>query len=415
MSPRSRVRIPCCQRMECHTRTSPTRERGLTFRSLRSPRLRVGLVCVMFFVSPCVVRAADPKPISDGFQQVEKMSDLERGRVQRNLAEFQKLTAEQQAHYRDLHVKLEENKTTGGSLSSLLQEYSAWLTTLTPSQRDDLNKETVPAKKLALVRQFKEAQEYRPEPTPNEPHDAPLADLRNIRQRMMPFGGPLLSRPELAAVMKVIAKDAGLDSEKTDNGSAPKYYRELLKGSIEKTPGDPRDWPSPDLQRKIEQAVDRSDLRSLINRRPETKREMLIRVLLGSISNLAFEELKPSFPTEQDKQKVLESLDREERERITRMPREEGDRQLAMLHFKSRGDDVPKRMNEFLRQMQQLSTELGVPIRPPLPPGGDGPRPGPFPARDGMSEGPEGGRPGDRFRKGSGPDRPRRNENEEPR
>ena len=365
-----------------------------------------------------MARAADPKPVSDGFRQIEQMSDLERQRLQRNLAEFKQLTPEQQAHYRDLHLKLEENKSTGGSLSSLLQEYSAWLTTLTPSQRDDLNKETNPANKLALVRQFKEAQEYHPEPTPNETHETPLPDFRGINKRWMPFGGPVLPRSELTTVMKVIAKDAGLDQEKPGNEPLPKYYRELIKKSIEKTPGTPRDWPSPELQRDIEQALNRSEVRSVLNRRPDMKREMLIRIILGSIKDLAIEEIKPSYPNEQDLQKVLGSLGREQRDEITRLPHGEGHRRLVLLYYKDKGDDVPKRMSEFMRQMEQLSTELGIPIpaRPPHP-GGNGPRPGglgsgPFPPRDRRPEGPEGGRPGDPPRKGNGQDKPRRTANE---
>ena len=384
-----------------------------------SPRSRILILFALYLSWSVSGWAADPKPVSDGFQQVEKMSDLERGRVQRNLAEFRKLTAEQQAHYRDLHAKLEENKSTGGSLSSLLQEYSAWLTTLTPSQRDDLNKETNPAKKLALVRRFKEEQEYRPEPTPHDLHEEPIADMRRMRQGWMPFAGPPLSRSELAAVMQVIAKDAGRDREKPGDESVMKHYRELLKTSIESAPSGPRDWPSPDLQQKIEQAIERPDLRRQLNFRPEMKREMLVRLLLGSVMNLAFDELRSSLPNDADLQKVLESLEREQREEITRLPREEGNRRLVMIYFKNKGDDAPKRLNEFQRQMQQLFELLGVPQRPPGPPGGDGPRPGfgpgPGGPRDGMPEGPEGGRPGDRPRKGNGQDRPRRKDGEAPR
>lgn len=377
-----------------------------------------GVWCFVLGIWAVSAQGADPKPLSDGFRQVEKMSQLERDRLQRNLAEFQKLTAEQQAHYRDLHQKLEENKSTGGSLSSLLQEYSAWLTTLTPSQRDDLNKESDPAKKLALVRRFKEQQEYRPEPTPPGPHDEPMVELRNMR-RFLPFVGPLLSRSELAAVMQVIAKDAGLDREKPDNESAIKQYRELLKTSIENAPDGPRNWPSSGLQQKIEQAIERQDLRRLLNSRPEMKREMLVRLLLGSVMSLAFDEMRSSLPNESDLQKVLESLERDERDEITRLPRDEANKRLAMIYFKNKGDDTPRKLDEFQRQMRQLFEWLGIPQRPPLPPGGDGPRPrfgpGSFGPGDGRPEGPDGGRPGDRRNQNGDQDRPRRKDEEGPR
>ncbi|MBC8112795.1 MAG: hypothetical protein H7062_00290 [Candidatus Saccharimonas sp.] len=371
----------------------------------RSRWLALWSICLLW---PCAGWAADAKTLDERFRQVEKMSQLERDRLQRNLTEFKKLTPEQQTHYRDLHDKVEQST---GHLSSLLQEYSAWLTTLTPSQRDELSKETDPAKKLALVRQFKEEQEYRTEPSPNEPHETPLPDMRGIRQRI-PFGAPVLPPPELAAVMKVIAKDAGLDREKPNKEPLPKYYRELIKASIDKTPGGPRDWPSPDLQRDIEQALNRSDFRNMVNRRPEMKREMMIRVILGSISNLLFEELKSSFPSEQDFEKVFESLDREQQEAINRMPREERHRHLTTLHFKSRGDNAPLQIQEFRRHIDRLLNELGLPPFQPPPFGGDGSRPGPGlggPRRpqEGRPFGPEGGRPGDPPRGRNDQERPR--------
>lgn len=390
--------------------------------SLRS-RIVAGFILGALSVAPA--SAADPKSIDDSFRQVEQMSRLERDRLQRNLSEFNKLSPEQKAHYRDLHQKLEENKTTGGSLSSLLQEYSAWLTTLTPSQRDDLNRETDPARKLALVRRFKEEQEYRPEPTPPGPNEEPIADLRRMRQRMVPFAGPLLTRNELNAMMQIIAKDSNLDFEKAENESALRQYRDLIKSSIENTPGGPREWPSPGLQLKMEQAIERQDIRRMLNSKQDMKREYLVRLLMGSIVNQGFEEMKSTLPSEADLQKVLETLEQGQREEITRLPREEARRRLAMVYYKNRGDDSGRKLGEFQRQMQQMFELLGIPQRVPGPPG-EGPRPGfgpgpfspgQFGPRDGMPDRPEGGRPeggrgGEPRNKGNGQDRPKRNSDE---
>ena len=351
--------------------------------------------------------AADAKTLDERFRQVEKMSKLERDRLQRNLAEFKKLTPEQQAHYRDLHSKVEQST---GHLSSLLQEYSAWLTTLTPSQRDELSRTTDPAQKLAFVRQFKNAQEYRPEPSPADVPEAPAVDLPMVVQQMNRRFGPPLKGPELAAVMNVISKDLhGVDRKKPEGETTLKYYRELLKSSSESSPEGPRNWPSGDLQQKLELVP---GVKEHLKKRPEKGREALIRLIVGSLMNLAFEEFKPSIPGEQDRTDVFNKLSPEEQEKITRLRPEEGKWMLDRRFYMQRGDDAPLRMHEFRRQIDQLLKELGLPPIQPPPFGGDGFRPGAGPggprrSQEGKLFGPDGGRPGDQPRGRNDDDRPR--------
>lgn len=375
--------------------------------SLRSRLFALFATCLLW---PRVGWTADAKTLDGRFHEVEKMSQLERDRLQRNLAEFKKLTPEQQAHYRDLHQKLEENKSTGGPLSSLLQEYSAWLTTLTPSQRDDLNKETDPAKKLALVRQFKDAQVYRPEASPAETHETPVVDVPMISRQMSRFGPPLKGS-ELAAVMNVIGKDLnGVDRKKPEGESPLKYYRELLKGSIENSPDGPHNWPSPDLQKKIlEQAP---GVKEHLKKRQEGGRVAVIRLIVGSLMNLAFEEFKPSIPGEQDRLDVFNKLGPEKQAEINRHHPDEGRRMLNRLYYTQRGDDSPLRMQEFRHQIDQVLIELGLPPIQQPPFGGDGIRNGAGPGgprrpQDGRPLFPEGGRPGEPPRGRNDQERPK--------
>ena len=397
MSPQSRIRVPGCERMDCHLRTSPTRERGLREDRIVSPGLRVGLVWAIVFVWPCIVQAADPKPLSDGFRQVEQMSDLERGRLQRNVAEFKQLTPERQAHYRDLHLKLEEKKADGGSLSSLLQEYSAWLTTLTPSQRDDLNKEIDPAKKLALVRQFKDAQEHRSEASTEETHEAPVVNGPMLHKQMSRFGSPL-KWTELAAVMNAISRDLnGEDRKKPEGEPLLKYYRELLRSSIDKSPEGPHNWPSADLQQKLEQVP---GVKEHFKKRQsqEGGRVALIRLIVGSLMKLAIEEFKP--PSEQDRLDEFNKLNPEAQAEINKLRREDSRQKLNRLVYKQRGDDTSLQIREFRHQIDQLMIELGMPASQPPPFGGQDFRHGAGPGgsrlpQEGKPNGPEGGRPRD--------------------
>ena len=409
MSPQSRIRVPGCERMDCHLRTSPTRERGLREDRIVSPGLRVGLVWAIVFVWPCIVQAADPKPLSDGFRQVEQMSDLERGRLQRNLAEFKQLTPERQAHYRDLHLKLEVKKSEGSSLSSLLQEYSAWLTTLTPSQRDDLNKEIDPAKKLALVRQFKDAQEHRSEASTEETHEAPVVNGPMLHKQMSRFGSPLKGT-ELAAVMNTISRDLYGEDRKKPEGEPPlKYYRELLRSSIEKSLEGPHNWPSADLQQKLEQVP---GVKEHFKKRQgqEGGRVALIRLIVGSLMKLAIEEFKP--PNEQDRLDVFNKLSPEAQAEINKLRPDEIRWRLERQFYKQRGDNAPRQMHDFQQFIFQLVADLGLPPIQHPPFGGEGSRNGAGPGgprrpSEGRHSFPEGGRPEEPPRGRNDPERPK--------
>ncbi len=355
--------------------------------------------------------AADAKTIDERFHQVERMSDQERSRLQRNIDEFKKLTPEQQAHYRDLHDKVEKSTS---HLSSLMQEYSAWLTTLTPGQRDELGRATDTATKLALIRQFKEAQEYRPEATSPEIAEAPVIDLPMVREQLMRMGPPLKGS-ELATVMNVLSKDLhGVEKKKPESESALTFYRELLKGSIEKSPEGPRNWPSADLQRDLEQIP---AVKEHLKKRPDGGRVALIRLIVGSLWSLAIEEIKPTYPSEQERQEVFNGLDPKMQTEINRLRRDEARRHLDRLYYKQRGDESPLKIRDFQQFVFQMMGQLGLPQGQPSPLGGDGFRGGPGPGGprrppDGRPFGPEGGRPGEPPRGRNDPERPRPRPNE---
>ncbi|MEK6257294.1 MAG: hypothetical protein AABP62_01625 [Planctomycetota bacterium] len=371
----------------------------------RNRWLALWSICLLW---PCAGWAADAKTLEERFRQVEKMSQLERDRLQRNLTEFNKLTPEQQAHYRDLHDRVEQST---GHLSSLLQEYSAWLTTLTPSQRDELNSATDTAQKLALVRQFKNAQEYRPELSTADVPEAPAVDFPMLRQQMFRRFGPALQGPELAAVMSAISKDLdGGERKKPEGESSLKYYRELLKNSIDKSPDGARNWPSADLQQKLEQVP---GVKEQLKKRPEGGgRVALIRLIEGGLMKLAIEEFKLSIPSEQDRLEVFNKLSPELQAEINRRRPEEGRGMLDHMYYKQRGDDAPRQMHEFRGDIDRLLNQLGLPSIQQPPFGGDGSRPGPGPGglrrpQEGRPFGLEGGRPGEPPRGRNDQDRPR--------
>lgn len=358
---------------------------------------------------PATGGAADATTLDERFRQVEKMSDLERKRLQRNLDEFKKLSPEQQAQYRDLHNKVEQSTN---HLSSLLQEYSAWLTTLTPSQRDELNRATDNSQKLALIRQFKQAQEYRPETSSADVPEGPSADLPKVRQHMMGRGA-ILKGAELAAVMDAISTEVyGSVKKKPAGESTVKFYFDLLKKSIDLAPEGSqgsRSWPSTDLQKTLEKLP---GLKEQLKGRPDGGRVALIRLIVGSLGNLAFEEFKPPMPNDQDRLDVFNKLPPETQAEINKLHPEDSRQRLNRMYFMQRNDKSPEKIQEVRSHIDQFLKELGMPPLQPPPFGGEGFRPGAGPGgprrpQDGRPFGPDGGRPGDPPRGRNEPDRPR--------
>ncbi len=398
-------------------------QKGLTFDRVARPRvsrLACLLVCSFGLVWPCLSFAADPSPVAnkppaakvsatnpidDRYRQVEKMSELERDRLQRNIAEFRQLSPDQQAHYRDLHQKLEADKASGGKLSNLLSEYTAWLTTLTPSQRDELNQELDPARKVAIVTRFKREQDARYEAVPTETPAGPVGDSRPFFPRGLPPGTYLLP-PELSAVMKVIASEVGLERDKSGDEWLLNYYLEVLRTSIQASLDGAREWPDQRLQQKIESAIERRELKDRLQRNPDMKRQTIIHLIFGGLIHKALEETKAQKPTEGDLQQAFNSLDQREQARLTLLSVFERNGILVDKIFAGRKDDPRLRSRGLREQLDRMLINLGVPPlqRPP-----DGPRPGQF-QRDWMPDRPDGGRPFDRPR--NGPDNPRRPGNE---
>lgn len=406
----------------CHSQKMSSFNRVGNVSRPQAARLACVLAYSLVLVWPCWASAADPSPVvgkppaakvsatnplDDRYRQVEKLSELERDRLQRNIVEFRQLSPDQQAHYRDLHQKLEADKTSGGKLSNLLSEYTAWLTTLTPSQRDELSQELDPARKVAIVTRFKREQDARYEAAPTETPAGPVGDSRPFFPRGLPPGTYLLP-PELSAVMKVIASEIGLERDKSNEEWLLNYYLEVLRTSIQASLGGAREWPDQRLQQKIESAIERRELKDRLHRNLDMRRQTIIHLIFGGIMHKALEETKAQYPMPADLQQAFDSLDQREQERLTLLSKFERNRILEEKYFAGRKDDPRPRLRGLKEQLDRMLVTLGV---PPLqrPPGGDGPRPGQF-LRDRMPDRPDGGRPFDRPR--NGPDNPRRPGNE---
>jgi hypothetical protein len=98
--------------------------------------------------------AQDQKLVQARIEHLRQMSEIERARFHRNLEAFQQLSPAEKHQYQQLHQQLAADQSRGGTLTRLMQTYAAWVHTLTPTQRDELQKETVLSQKLALIRRW---------------------------------------------------------------------------------------------------------------------------------------------------------------------------------------------------------------------------------------------------------------------
>ena len=184
------------------------------------------------------------KILAENSQRIEKMSQIERDHLKRNLTLFMKMNANQQQSLRELH---QEVNGSGGRLSIVLQNYSAWLRTLTPHQREELTQETDSVKKLLLVKKIhaewsnwnKTSQGLE---STNDDSSTPF----QMRQKNLKK-----FRSELAELMKIIATEAGRTPPINESQSDFVFYLYLVNFSAERSPGGPRNWPSPALTNQI--------------------------------------------------------------------------------------------------------------------------------------------------------------------
>ena len=102
-------------------------------------------------------------------EHLRQMSEIDRARFQRNLEAFQQLSPAEKHQYQQLHQQLAADQARGGTLTQLMQTYAAWVHTLTPTQRDELQNEKVLSQKLALIRRWKDEQEL-----PSDLHESPV-------------------------------------------------------------------------------------------------------------------------------------------------------------------------------------------------------------------------------------------------
>lgn len=148
---------------------------------------------------PFLLRADDPE-LAVRRRRIEGMPQAERERIQRNFKQFQTMSEADRRHLRAFDAALEADRINNrGGLSETLRTYADWLKTVTPHQRDALQQESDPAKRIKLIREVVESQ-----------RDERIET--RMGGRIEQFLGPIpnLSRQDLSAMLAIIDRKKAL-------------------------------------------------------------------------------------------------------------------------------------------------------------------------------------------------------------
>ncbi|HEY0982439.1 hypothetical protein [Schlesneria sp.] len=328
-------------------------------------RFRVPLLMTLLTLiatHPC--RAVDRQLIASRANQLQKMSPIERDRLNRNIAEFRKLSDAEKEHFRKLHRELKADAASGGNLTTLLQTYSVWVQTLTPTQRDELQKESNLSHRFALVRKFKEEQEEPGEPVEsNPPIAAELVTDENVKQLNTVFTKrEALVPKDLKSVLKVLTDD--LDKQHMqpafENPDLAAFIP-LIHASVQSIGGDYQTWPEQKLLQEMIGSLNKETAQTFSKLNPNSKRDVMVRMLLLGVMKQARDEVK--FPTEDEKLQILKEMKPAEREWIMNQSAARMKIYLIRKSMELRGEEALsdfKQIPEYHKQIEELFERFEV-------------------------------------------------------
>jgi hypothetical protein len=331
-------------------------------------RLSFALALAMSTYLPQSLQAVDQQTITLRTDQLRKMSEIERGHLNRNIEEFQKLNDAEKQHYRQLHEELKRDASTGGSLTRLMQTYSLWVQTLTPTQRDELKKETVPAQKMALIRRFKEEQDELIE-TPDAQSDAPAEPVTDdpAPQFNLNFSRrDALWLKDLRAMLGVLVERLSTEKMRPEfsDPHLPDYLP-IIHASVQSHGGDYREWPNEKILQDMIGVLSKDQMSQINKQDYNTRRTIVIRMLLLGVMKQARDAVR--FPTEIERMQVLNDLKSEERDRILKLPSDRAEAILNKKWIQAKGGESWadfQKIPEYRRQIEDLFVRLDVPPPP---------------------------------------------------
>jgi hypothetical protein len=319
---------------------------------------------------PIQALALDRQAVDNSILELKRLSKLERERFDRNLAAFQELSTDQKAQYRKLHDDLTADRKESGVLSSLMETYSVWLMTLSPAQRDELQQEKDTAKKIAIVRRFKEEQEHA-----SEHHEVAVEEtVAQAPPKNLARGA--FDKKDLDAVFKLIVDGLAFDRKKSEFDDLNlNTYLPILQESMQQY-GNNQEWPGDFLLGKMQMAVKKETSKEI--GRSTNKRDAVVRMILMGVFKQASDQVRE--PSGEERIATALALSDQEKARIQRLPQQQVKWAIRKKYFETKGEEAMKQLSQLAalrRQVMDLFERLSVdppPMfkKPDRPPRGKG-------------------------------------------
>lgn len=333
-----------------------------------------GLISVA--VGPVLLGADTPADdiLAQRRSEIEAMTETERNRLKHNYERYLKLNDEERKRCHKLHNAVEND----ASLRDTLTAYHEWLKTLSPWKRDELRKTTDPQARLELIRKIKDEQNAR---------DRQRRDwFRRSNYGRGPGFGHYMNREEFATFMQnveailrsnsddpplfdhsKIDQDKLKELESLDGSARYVQLMEILLNASEMPPIPRRGrWVSDRMTERMIAAIPNDDVRQQFEKSdtPVSRRLWLVAHLVGGLMMETQAEWKVQQPTQEELAKFFKELDTDDREKIQRLPGEEGNDLLKIKYF--------FRAFEPMQHARKLFDQLPSHTRPSS--GGDGRR-----------------------------------------
>ena len=329
------------------------------------------LTAALFAAAVAVVPllfAADGEDVGEDSvaMRIEDMTPLERDRLRKNFDKYREMSKSKRRRYRSLHRELEQANDRD-KLESVMENYYGWLLNdISRAQSEKLRQARDTATKLALVREFRDAQKNSPVgASERENMHAALRVLKmrhsNGLDKWMLRSHRHLKHDDYLAIVGIIENSLPLTPEESKElepmTGARRHLRVInfaLKERLPHTADRPYGWPSEELAQQIVDVISSPRRRAWLRRELTQRRNPmnLVRMLLPGVIAEWLHDVKDSEPSEEELDTVEKSLEDDQRVRLSQKSPEHRRRALRLFYYMGHHD--PGFANDFAELWDQI-------------------------------------------------------------
>ncbi|MBI3862536.1 MAG: hypothetical protein HY290_11640 [Planctomycetia bacterium] len=308
-------------------------------------------------------------------KEIAAKSGSERARLQQNFKDFRdenKFSEAQRDWLRQFARALKEDDRGEGKLRSVMNDYFDWLSTLTPGQRDDLRKESDPAKREKRVRDLLKKQQE-------------LADATGDKAGTKAPGPQGFRKEDLDGVLNVVEQAIRKYTTPEENEQLKKKrgvsrHSFILDLAFRPRPGFgpqalPQWWSKEALELMIEAVShpgQKHRLRNIADK-PQQARFMILNMLVQGIRTEYEAEYEKIKPDQAALERFFVQLNSEGQDEIMRLPFDQQQKKLFDAYMAKKSAEDPDNFPHppqflWLQRMQQAAAQrLNRPGDPPRP------------------------------------------------